>query len=543
MTKEQTTNLRSRGIALFILIMFNLSLAQSQRWLYQYDGPAQNYDCATAIVYGLDGNIYVAGYGIGNNANYDIVVICLTTMGNQQWVYTYNGPGNGDDYAYSLVYGADHNLYLCGKCTSTNNNFDFTVISLTNNGTQRWVYHYNGAANSNDNASSIVYGTDNNLYVAGSSRESNSYSDILLISLTTTGIQRWIYTYDGSIHRDDFANALVYGLDGNLYLAGASTATNYYLDFMVISITNNGTQRWVQQFDGYAYNIDIAYAIVYSQDHLIYAAGKSYNTASNSSFMVICYTPNGQFRWLTGFGGAGGHYNYATAIVYGPDHYLYSTGTITNTGNQVDLYLMSLDSVGYIRWMHSYNGSANATDEGKAICYGLDNYLYVAGYSIGTNTNKDWIIISLTPNGTRRWVYRYDGLVNYSDEAYAIVYGQDNNLYIAGYTYNSLTNANLLVISLDPRLSIQEPLNTEKKQDEKIQLKPNPTKNLLTLSSPVNIDEIILYNTNGQIVKAIHLSKHNPNHKLTIPLNSIPNGIYFIKINDHMLNDRLIKIK
>ena len=72
-------------------------------WEYQYNGPASGPDSARTLVYGDDGNIYVAGTSTGSGSGYDFTVISLTTMGDTNWIYRYNGAGNVNDYAKTVV--------------------------------------------------------------------------------------------------------------------------------------------------------------------------------------------------------------------------------------------------------------------------------------------------------------------------------------------------------------------------------------------------------------------------------------------------------
>jgi len=48
----------------------------------------------------------------------------------ENWIYRYNGPGNAGDYANSLVYGVNGNIYAAGYSWSSGTYTDFTVISL-----------------------------------------------------------------------------------------------------------------------------------------------------------------------------------------------------------------------------------------------------------------------------------------------------------------------------------------------------------------------------------------------------------------------------
>jgi hypothetical protein len=112
----------------------------------------------------------------------------LTSTGNNRWIRQYNGSGNGSGGAFSLVYGSDGNIYVAGEITDSTAFPDFTVISLTSTGTQRWFYQNNDGA-----AYSLVYGSDGNIYIAGYSWGSGTGTDFTVISLTSgTGIKEVI---------------------------------------------------------------------------------------------------------------------------------------------------------------------------------------------------------------------------------------------------------------------------------------------------------------------------------------------------------------
>jgi hypothetical protein len=105
--------------------------AQTENWVFTYNGSANSWDYANSIVYGADGNIYAAGSSPGSGTYEDFTVISLTAAGDTNWVYRYNGPANSYDYAVSIVYGADSNIYVAGSSTGNGTSDDFTVISLT----------------------------------------------------------------------------------------------------------------------------------------------------------------------------------------------------------------------------------------------------------------------------------------------------------------------------------------------------------------------------------------------------------------------------
>jgi hypothetical protein len=70
-------------------------------------------------------NIYITGSSFS-----DIAIVKLDSTLSEQWVYTYNGLGNGDDCAYSIVFVDSANIYVGGYTTGSGTGKDFTVIKI-----------------------------------------------------------------------------------------------------------------------------------------------------------------------------------------------------------------------------------------------------------------------------------------------------------------------------------------------------------------------------------------------------------------------------
>ena len=118
----------------------------------------------------------------------DFTVLSVTYSGNERWVYRYNGPGNYRDGAYSITKGLDSNLYASGYSRGVN--YDWIVISLEPNGGQRWVYRYNGPGNSDDEAYKVIVLSDGKIGGAGYSTGIGTFSDFTVIKLNpVTGVE------------------------------------------------------------------------------------------------------------------------------------------------------------------------------------------------------------------------------------------------------------------------------------------------------------------------------------------------------------------
>ena len=453
-------------VVIIILGVFSIGTSQTQRWVYWYNGPGNSWDEASSLVYGADGNVYIAGMSTDSITSYDFTVISLFSTGILRWIYRDDGPGNDADRANSLVYGADGNIYIAGMSCDIDTSYDFTVISLISTCNRRWEYRYNGQANEWGEAYSLVYGADGNIYIAGYTTGIGTYSDFTVISLTSAGTQRWVYRHPGSVY--DYANSLVYGSDGNIYIAGSSFGSGTG-NFTVISLTSTGTERWVN--------------------------------------------------------GVNGPGNGANSLVYGSDGNIYIAGSSMGSGTAADFTVMSLTSTGNNRWIRQYNGSGNGSGGAFSLVYGSDGNIYVAGGITDSTAFPDFTVISLTSTGTQRWFYQ-----NNDGAAYSLVYGSDGNIYIAGYSWGTGTGTDFTVISLTSGTGIKEVIENCKLEIEGFSLYPNPVKSFFTvrLSQTVDRSPIKIFDMAGKVVKEAIITKPSSQ----IDISDLPDGVYFISVKE-----------
>ncbi len=431
------------------------SLFAQERWVYRYNGPGNGWDQAYSVAAGFDTTLYAAGVSVGSGTYSDFAIIGLTCSGEEIWVYSYNGSFGWSESARSVTVGVDSNVYAAGSTEELGSGSDFTVISLTPSGDERWVYCYDGPGNGIDVANWVVTGIDSNLYVAGWSRGSGTSDDFTVISLTPSGGERWVYRYNGPVDWLDCANSIVVGADSNVYAAGRSYGTAGD-DFTIISLTSQGGERWVYRYNGPGDGWDEACSVRMGTDGNLYAVGRSTGSGTSDDFTVISLDTSGTERWVYSYNGPGNGGDVANSIAMGADSNLYAAGRSTGSGTFSDFTVISLDTSGTERWVYRYNGPGDSIDCAHSIVMATDGNLYAAGYSWGSGTDLDLSVISLMSSGQERWVYRYDGPGNDEDEARSVVEGTDGNLYAAGWSVGSGTEGDFTVISLSLDVGVAE---------------------------------------------------------------------------------------
>lgn len=454
-----------------------LCLAQIQKWIYTYDGNLNHIDVAEALTCGLDGNIYAVGRTENLGTSSDFIVVSLKDNGDTNWIYLYN-PMNLEDIAFALCYGLDNNIYAAGMSSTPATYSDFTVLSLTTGGDTNWTYRYDGPSTDEDYdmALAITYGLDGSIYAGGTSKALSMSGDFFVVSLSATGDTNWTYRHGGTATSGGMVRTIEYGADGNVYAAGYGYYPGNHDDLLVVCLSTAGDTNWTYRYGG-TLGDDVAYSVTYGLDSNIYVAGYSTGYDSLCYFTVISLTDEGDENWVFTYPSSAVYVlRCADAVVYGLDNNIYAAGKCSLPGQSDDFFVVSLNTTGDTNWTYQLDGTANDDDFADEIMYGSDGNIYVAGMVRDMISGPDFVVVSLAADGTENWLYTYSALPIYRwDEAYSIDCGWNGHIYAAGLGSHagSFWNYNFTVISLDPVTGIEE-TNNIPAQVLRLEATPNP---------------------------------------------------------------------
>ena len=208
-------------------------------WIARYDGPVSGQDSAQAILVGDWGNINVTGWSEGNGTGSDYITIRYDSDGNEQWEARYNGPVSGEDKAYAICRDSWSNIYVTGSSEGDGTGLDFITVKYDPSGHELWAERYDGPANGDDRARSVILDGRGNVYVTGWSQGKGTGYDYATVKYSADGNQLWVTRYSGSSNADDKTYAVTVDSLGNPWVTGRSIGNNTSYDYTTV--------RYVQQ--------------------------------------------------------------------------------------------------------------------------------------------------------------------------------------------------------------------------------------------------------------------------------------------------------
>jgi Beta-propeller repeat len=178
------------------------------------------------------GNVYITGTTNGPGGNDDYGTIKYTSSGEEQWFAIYNGPGNNTDHATGIAVDGSGDVFVTGYGFGEQSLFDYATIKYNSLGEQQWIARYDGD-NSWDLATATAVDSSNNVYVTGNSLV-NGREGYATIKYDQVGQEEWVIRYETLDDSSDDARAIALDSEGNVYVTGVGAGLKTNFDYVTI---------------------------------------------------------------------------------------------------------------------------------------------------------------------------------------------------------------------------------------------------------------------------------------------------------------------
>lgn len=413
-----------KNLIFFIIMMLSINLVQSQvtqKWVKNRPGLGNDVAIDGA------GNIYVCGKSLDYYS--DFITIKYNSDGYVVWERLVSGIDSAGNFeaAHALAVDSYGNVYVTGTIwNSAKNKYDYLTVKYNSAGFELWRKLYGFVDAGNDYAHAIEIDNSGNVFVTGLSHGIGHDYDYATIKYGPDGTQLWVQRYDGPVHEDDAAYSLSVDGSGNVVVTGKSNGADPGFDFATVKYWSGGDLAWVRRYNNS--DIDIfsgAVEIGTDANGSVYVTGSSEGTGTDKlDITTIKYSPMGVTNWVRRYDRPGSSTEMAKGLKVDAAGNVYVTG-YTHLGDELfdelfDIVTIKYSSSGVQKWARIYNSPENIIDIPHSLAIDALGNVYVTG-SKGTGGEVyDFLTLKYSSSGLRKWVKTYNGPANYQDIAYSI---------------------------------------------------------------------------------------------------------------------------
>jgi len=352
------------------------------------------------------------------------------------------------------VTDANKNVYVAGSTYISEGNYDIILQKFNPSGTLLWQKVYGGAAGLSDYAADIFVDQNLDIYITGTVIESvNNNYDLVVLKYSSAGTLLWHYEYNngGSNTPYDAGTAIIGDNQGKIFVTGGSFGVNTFSDYVLIKLsTSNASPDWIKRYD-YAQLNDIPGKIALTSNEVVISGGSQITTSPERWEMASVIYDRYNGNYITDKRSAGN----ATSgvdeiydIVVSGSGSIHLTGAVKNTSTDYDIKIIKLDENYNIIWEQELD-SNNDTDKGFGIVTDNQNNVYVAGYSTSSTSGKNSILLKYNSSGTLQWKRELDGKAHLDDEAVQLVLKGGVLIVAAAINNDGFSDYAALVYDLD----------------------------------------------------------------------------------------------
>ena len=166
---------------------------------------------------------------------------------------------------------------------------------------------------------------------------------------------------------------------------------------------------WVRMIAGPGAGSDAASDVLLLSGGVSLVAGTLSNAAGSTDISLTRYV-DGEPSWAKSWNGAADGADLARKMALSPDgKYVYIAGaSTTGAGRSVIVVVKRSAKSGALKWAKTDNAPGGGNELPTAIGVDAQGNVIVCGYFEG-ETGLDWVVVSWSASGSRRWDWRYDG--------------------------------------------------------------------------------------------------------------------------------------
>jgi uncharacterized delta-60 repeat protein len=360
-----------------------------ERWRKTYGEVGLSRDRAIAVAADKWGNCYVGGSSVVGQTFADFVILRYDQGGTERWVSRFSDPGPLFEEISDIVTDGEGSVYSVGGSGE-----QLRTFKHTSEGKLVWEQRWSAMDYWRDGDALIARDQVGRLYVAGTGYSAENY-DIVLVSYTADGQERWVRGLDSAWHE-----GMALDPQGNVVVVGTFRDSTERRQFKVTMFDSAGNRKWLAVFHPSVFQYERLVGVAVDRQGNTIIAG-----SSGQRCVVVKFDPAGMLTWVT-------HSPMDVvpdAVGVDARDNIIVTGC-TSYPRPSDLVAMRWDPDGQLVWVRTF-GDAEHQEEGSMVAFDSAGSVYLVGSSELWSEPYTLAVITLKydSDGQCVWHARYQG--------------------------------------------------------------------------------------------------------------------------------------
>ncbi|MFZ0454225.1 MAG: SBBP repeat-containing protein, partial [Ignavibacteriaceae bacterium] len=406
------------------------------------DSSSDVYETPLLITYG-NNFVNVLGYENRNDFS-NFFLTKYNSTGNKISEQAYVDTTN--EFVQKVVIDNSGNLYTAGFIQNPDKIY---LIKFDSSGNRIWSNNFfSGGIKGINTGMGLVLNDSENIFLT--SEDSSKKAGINEVITTKYGITNGneIWTVRSNEYSQHQITSMIVDNKSNTYLTGwIQNGKGNNTDYINVKYDFQGQLVWGSRYYGPANSTDIPKAIAIDNDGNVYVTGESMGINSNLDFATIKYNSLGAEQWQERYDG--GNIDIPQAIAVGPEGNIYIAGSSLGTGSDYDFVTIKYNKSGQLQWIQRYNDAVDGRDSVVSMAVDKSGNIYVAGSSDSTKSIRTFLLLKYSSSGGRLWAKRYHNNKNEWEDAKKIVIDSENNIYLTGTGYNADSKDDIITVKFN----------------------------------------------------------------------------------------------
>ena len=238
------------------------------------------------------GNIFILASTNAVSAHNDILMLKYNSSLELLWQLTFSGTGAGSDQPVEIMITNDNKLAVTAAMFNQGSGLDYGMFRFDTNSTLIMQYYYNGTGNHQDIPYAITCDNSNNIYVTGSSRNSDTLGseDFLTMKIDPTGTLIWQKRYNGTGRGIDYGTSIAVDAAGNVYAGGTTDKFDIHVAYALLKYGPSGNLFWLEEYSGQENSEDFVYKVAVDNSYNVFVTGISFDSVSDYDIATLKYS-------------------------------------------------------------------------------------------------------------------------------------------------------------------------------------------------------------------------------------------------------------